>query len=484
MAKPPSNYFDDDPNPPPKPPTKKRAEKKVAAKLKVNGNGHAEPARVNWITNQEWREDLGRSENGNVLRTLSNVMIALRQADVWKGVFAWNQFSSRLMIARHMPGTYRANRTVPREISEPDVTNVTDWMQHNGIIVASQTTLEAIRAVADDFQYHPVKDYLKELEWDKTQRLDKWLIDHLGVEDTKLHRAFGSRWMIGLVARAFEPGCQLDTALILESRQGLRKSTALRVLAEPWFTDHVPDLTSKDALEQLQGVWIVELAELSSFGRVETARIKSFLSTRIDRFRPSFGRFPGDHPRQCGFAGTVNPGSNGYLRDETGARRFWIVECGMNWKSNQQVNIEKLSDARDQLWAEAVDRYQNNSPWWLDTVELEEGQALAAEDRQTDDPREPRIRRYVDGKESVRMDEILDDRCLDIPKERWTIALRTEIGFVMSALKWKRKRGRYADKDEEKQGKSHLEWRYFPPDGSQIEMVENETGEIPFGTEC
>jgi predicted P-loop ATPase len=449
------NYFD---NPDASP--KRRAPRKTTPKpVAPKANGHASPGRVDWVPNQHWREDLARTEGGKILRTLNNVLVALRQAPQWKDMFAWNQFSSRLMVMRHLPGTNKIEASVPREITGPDVSNVTDWMQHNGIIVASQTTEEGIRAVADEFSYHPVRDYLNGLTWDKTPRLETWLIKHLGVTDTALHRAFGSRWMIGLVARIFEPGCQLDTALILESRQGLRKSTALRVLAQPWFTDHVPDLSSKDALEQLQGVWIIELAELSSFGRVETARIKSFLSSRDDRFRPSFGRFPANHPRQCGFAGTVNPGSNGYLRDETGARRFWIVECATNWKPNQQVDVEKLTAARDHLWAEAVYRYREGKPWWLDTADLEAGQEAAAEARQTDDPREPKIRDYVEGLAWVRMDGILGAECLNIPPERWSIALRTEIGHVMSALKWKRKRKR----TDAKKADSPMEWRYYPP---------------------
>lgn len=459
------------------------AQPKSPRKRKQAINGTRDPRKINWLPGQEWREDLAISDNGKVMRTLSNVLIALRQAPLWRNLFAWNQFSSRLMITRELPGVAE-KRKIPRELTEPDVSNVTDWMQHNGIIVASQTTAEAIRAVAEDNARHPVRDYLSGLVWDKKKRLDTWLIEHLGVEDTRLHRVFGARWMIGLVARIFEPGCQLDTALILESRQGLKKSTALRVLAEPWFTDHVPDLGNKDALAQLQGVWIIELAELTSFSKAETHRVKAFLSTRVDRFRPSFGRFPADHPRQCGFAGTINPGSNGYLRDETGGRRFWIVACGETWKPRQQVDVTKLRAARDQLWAEAVARYRSQDAWWLDNHGLESEQETAAEARQMDDPRERRIRGYLKGRDWVRMDQILGEECLDIAVERWTVSLRTEIGFVMSALKWRRVRVR--PKDENNHSEFPLEWRYFPPEKSdksqeiqKPEIIDIE-GDIPF----
>jgi predicted P-loop ATPase len=173
-----------------------------------------------------------------------------------------------------------------------------------------------------------------------------------------------------------------------------------------------------------------------------------------------------DHPRQCGFAGTINPGSNGYLRDETGARRFWIVSCGEGWDATSQVNITKLDAARDHLWAEAVHRYRANEIWWLDTAELDANQAQAADLRQTDDPREPKIREFLKALAWVRMDQILGPDCLNISAERWTNGLRVEIGFVMSALKWRRRRKKLKNGD--------LEWRYYPMESEEEEEKEKQ----------
>jgi putative DNA primase/helicase len=155
----------------------------------------------------------------------------------------------------------------------------------------------------------------------------------------------------------------------------LLKSTALKTLAHPWFTDDVADFGTKDAALQVAGRWIIELAELDSISRADVAKIKAFMSRSVDRFRPPYGRRVTEQPRQCIFAGTVN--HNEYLRDETGGRRFWPIAC-------MKIDIDKLANMRDQLWAEARDRYNAGEHWWLDTPELDA--AAAAQQRERYQP--------------------------------------------------------------------------------------------------
>ncbi len=237
-----------------------------------------------------------------------------------------------------------------------------EWLQRRELNVTPMTVSRSVGAVAREITVHPVRDHLGALAWDGVPRIETWVCRYLGAEDTAFNRSVGALWLISAVARIFRPGVKADHMLVLEGPQGARKSTALKILAgEDWFTDELPDLGSKDAAMHMQGVWIIEIAELDAIGKAEVSRIKAFLTRTTDRFRPPYGRYTIEVPRQCVFAGTVNPDT--YLRDETGNRRFWPVRCGT-------IDIDALARDRDQLWAEAVARFRAGAIWWLDTPEL------------------------------------------------------------------------------------------------------------------
>lgn len=166
--------------------------------------------------------------------------------------------------------------------------------------------------------------------WHGTAHLDKWLITYLGAEDSPYVRAVGPRYLISAVARVYRPGCQVDHVLVLEGPQGKLKSTALRVLAvkDEWFTDRLSHLASKDAAQEIAGVLIIEIAEWDALSRASSGTAKSFITRRYDRLRLPYGKHVVEFRRQCVFAGTINAPVGGYLRDPTGARRFWPVACG------------------------------------------------------------------------------------------------------------------------------------------------------------
>lgn len=230
--------------------------------------------------------------------------------------------------------------------------------------------------------YNPPAEYLQLLEWDGVPRLDKILVTYFGAEDTPYAQMVGSRHMIALVACAMDPGCKVDTVLVLEGDQGAQKSAGIKILGGDWYDGTAHDIESKDALIQVTQCWVFELQEMSRVNRADVEEAKSYLSTEKVRFRPPYGRAFRRFNRRCVFFGTTN--KERYLRDPTGARRFWPIYV-------PGCDTEALERDRDQLFAEAVARYRSaalnphlahrkcpGERWWLDKDEQKEADKVTA----------------------------------------------------------------------------------------------------------
>jgi predicted P-loop ATPase len=317
---------------------------------------------------QPWNAGLLRNRDGKVLPILANAIHALRTAAEWDGVLWHDEFATRTVARRPPPWVTCTASWSDTGWSDRDDYLVTEWLQRHGVRVPASISGQAIETVARDRLFHPVREYLDALCWDSSPRLDSWVVRYLGAAETPYVQAVAPRWLISAVARIYRPGCKADCVLILEGPQGGRKSSALKILAEPWFADRLSDLASKDAAMETRGAWIIEVAELDSMSRAEVSTIKAFMSRTHDRFRPPYGKRLVDLARQCVFAGSINP-EGGYLKDATGGRRFWPIACGM-------IDLDALKSDRNQLWAEACERFRRGDPWWLETRELDE---LAAE---------------------------------------------------------------------------------------------------------
>jgi predicted P-loop ATPase len=251
------------------------------------------------------------------------------------------------------------NKSLYRPITDTDITVIQEWLQRAGLpLVSRETVAQAVQLLAERNSFHSVKQYLEALVWDRVERLDHWLTDYLGVEKTEYAMAVGRMFLIAMVARIYEPGCQADYMPILEGPQGLQKSTACRILAGEWFSDHLPEnVASKDAALHLRGKWLVEIPELHAFSRSEITALKAFITRREDIYRPPYGRNEVYRPRQNLFIGTTN--KQVYLQDPTGGRRFWPL-------LTTEVDVEGLANQRDQLFAEALVRYRDGEKWWPD----------------------------------------------------------------------------------------------------------------------
>lgn len=387
----------------------------------------------------EWHKNLIVTEKGTAKANIANAMMVLRQDKSFKDSIAFDALREETMVLGELPwnGAYRG----PRTWKDNDDRWLAEWFQNNHVGMSVNIVAEAVQAIAAERSFHPVLDYLKTVRWNGEPLLDEWVIRYLGCKDTPYARAVGSRWMISAVARVMQPGCKADSALVLEGKQGTFKSTALRTLAKPWFTDEIAALGSKDAAEQMIGVWIVEFAELDAVTRAaDIAHVKAVISRQTDRFRMSYGRRVGEHPRQCVFAATSN--TQNWQRDDTGGRRWWPLETG-------RIDIDGLGEARDQLWAEARDRYEAGEVWWLNDTNLVGAAQREQMARMPEDPIADAVVVAIIGKISVSTAEIMTE--WGTPKERQSRADAMRIGNILRALGWQRRR--------ERDGQE-LQWRY------------------------
>jgi virulence-associated protein E len=316
---------------------------------------------------------------------VGNVLLALKQEPEIMNAFGYDEMLRTEVLLRPLFGTDQIFS--PRPVTDADVTAAQSFLQWFGFRRLGKGAMhEAVDKHAREHSFHPVRDYLNALKWDGKRRLGTWLAEYLGAEQNDYTKEIGTMFLIGMVARIFKPGCKLDYMVIFEGGQGTLKSTACSILAGQYFSDQLPDITSKEAFQHLRGKWLIEVAELRAYSRAAIDHFKEFLVRDTERYRPPWGRKEVQELRQCVFVGTTNKSL--YLKDETGNRRFWPVKTG-------EINLDKLARDRDQLFAEAVDLYRGGLHWWPD-AEFEREQILPEQEARFEpDAWEEPVARYL-----------------------------------------------------------------------------------------
>jgi putative DNA primase/helicase len=325
----------------------------------------------------KWYKNLSINNRNQIESSLTNIRLIFEHDPVLVHTVKYNNFNQDVVQVGNLPEyplnrsnhSFRVSERLWGDIQE---VKVRYYLEKNyNMEVSDKKVEDVVKLVADVNGFHPVLDYLEGLEWDGKERVERMCIDYLGCSDNAYVRAVSRKVMAAAVARVFDPGCKFDYLLILEGMQGKRKSTFIEVLARGWFTDTLGDIKNKDAVENMRGKWIIEAAELATVSVAEEEHKKAFFSRRTDRMREAYGRKSKDYPRQCIFIGSTNPDGSGYLKDITGNRRYWPIECNI-----KEIPIERLEDNIDQLWAEAVQLYFSNEPLWLtgDAKEIAESE--------------------------------------------------------------------------------------------------------------
>lgn len=371
----------------------------------------------------DWAEKLQRNQNGAVKGTIDNILIILDGDPALKGKFALNLFANRGEILGALPWQKDTKR---RLWSDTDSNGLYWYLERMWGITQRGNIDSALDIHAATHAFNEVQDYINGLTWDGVPRLDTLLIDYLGAKDTAYNRAVCRKSFTGAIARAMTPGCKYDTMLILAGPQGIGKSTLLDKMSRGWFNDSIRTFEGKEASELLQGVWLVEVAELDAFRRTDIARIKQFLSLKADRYRAAYGRHVKELPRCCVFFGTCNEME--FLQDTTGNRRFWPVDVGEE-TATKSVFRDLPDETINQLWAEAKMRWQTGEKLYL-TGALDAEAKIKQEEHREASVREGLIMEFAERQVPADWAKWSLDRRRDF----WAGAARTQEGATLELV--------------------------------------------------
>lgn len=349
-----------------------------------------------------------------------------KEMETWLSGHGWkprkNLLSGKIEITK--PGGVQV-------MDDPTLSEIRfKFCNSNGTPANKDAARDAIDLIATRNAYHPVRDYLSGLSWDGVERLDTWLIDYAGAQDTSLNRAIGRKFLCAAVKRAFEPGCKFDAMLLLEGKQGAGKSSLCAALCRDaeWFSDQAKvGAEAKEVIEQTAGSWIIEMPELDGLTRRDAGRVKSFITTTKDKARGAYASYTAEVPRQFVLIGTTNDAA--FLTDMTGNRRWWIVSTG----KCDPVGVKAI---RNQLWAEAV-AAEASENIWLDDPELQKAQEDVAGRHMDYGPWFEKLAEIIpnEGDLKVSVSELWD--CVGISQldvNRLSVPMRTNMQRAMVGL--------------------------------------------------
>jgi predicted P-loop ATPase len=373
-----------------------------------------------------WLDICIKGEHHRPLAILANTLIGLRAQ--WADHFSYDEMLCSSVLVRPLDDRH----FTPHPVTDIDVGTLQEQLQHAGLKrLAKDTVHQAVDIHAQQCCFHPVRDYLNRIVWDRKKRLGDFLPVYFGAEENEYNKTIGRMFLISMVARILRPGCKVDHLLVIEGPQGALKSTACQILAGDWFSDNLPDIAAgKDVSQHLRGKWLIEVSEMHSMSRAETTQLKAFITRQEERYRPSYGRKEVIEPRQCVFTGTTNKET--YLRDETGGRRFWPVKAGT-------IDTQALARDRDQLFAEAVHDYRDGVQWWPDKNFERDYIMNEQSARYEPDAWEDFIRQYLiaQNPDSVTVGQIAR-QVLSIDTSRIGTADQRRIAAALERLDWKR----------------------------------------------
>ena len=439
------------------------------------------------IGNPEWVLnflDCNHDKDGNiksVKQFVHNFEIVMDKDDRFAGKIRFNEFAQQLYLCGNVPWEKEDNC---RAWSSHDDSALFSLIQADYGLKSRQDFADALKNVSMRNKFHPVRELLDSLTWDGKEHIRSLLPECLGAEDSDYTYQVMRLWMLGAVSRVYKPGNKFDYTMILQGSQGIGKSTFLKQLAmdDSWFNDSLDSLDSDKAVQSLTGSWIIELAELKSLARTAggVESVKRFLTATQDKYRIPYERRADTFYRQCVFAGTTN--KDDFLQDETGNRRFLIVQTGVK-KPSKSLFVPEIMDTIKLAWAEAVHIWKNEKPQLiLPEAYMQEAKELQ-EAKMADDGKRGIILDYLEGKTQVCAREIWFEALKEtIPPKNWQAS---EINNIVAKIPgWERlKTPRKFDGYGQQRGFRKIAMKTTEEESENSEFVvvsEQEQMELPF----
>lgn len=335
----------------------------------------------------DWIENISRDKNGNCKSTMANVITILENDPLLKGCYGYNDFIQKPQLLKDVP--WRSIED-SNEISDYDDSCLRVYLERSYGMVSGYHINHGLNSVIPKNRIHPVREYLTSLEWDGIERLEKVFIEYLGAPDNEYTRAVTRKTLTAAVARIFEPGCKFDHVCTFVGEEGIGKSTIIDKLGREWASSSFYTFHGKEAFEQLQGVWLIEMGELSAERKSDVETVKHFVDKRKDEFRPAYGKAKLTFKRQCIFFATTN--KKAPLRSTEGNRKFWIVNTDKNAATKSVFRMP--AKIVNQIWAEAVESYRRGEELKL-SPELEKLARTIQRDHVERDDREDLVVQYL-----------------------------------------------------------------------------------------
>jgi len=340
----------------------------------------------------DWRKKLKYMTRSTVLQnSVWNEMLILNNDPDFAN-FAYNEMANRIQITGDVPWSRPIDNKYWRDADTAQIKALIDIRY---VSFSDRNHHVSFTKVADDRRFHPIRDYLNSLPaWDGVSRVETLLVRCLQADDTPYVRAVTRKTFAAAVARIYKPGTKFDSVLVFDGVQGIGKSTLFKdLVGDEYYSEtlSLTDMDDKSGAEKLQGFWVVEIPEFAGMKKADIEKVKAFLSTSDDKYRPSYGKTVESHPRQCIIIGSVN-GERGYLRDITGNRRFWIV------KVHQEEQVKRwhfTKDERNQIWAEAKVIWESGEKLYLEGELIKDSEEAQREAMEVDE-RQGMVEEYLE----------------------------------------------------------------------------------------